>query len=89
MVFHILCSKLVNMGGEVLNSGFECLTQREKEVLALIIKGYNNVQIGQKLIISRHTAKTHVCSILKKLAATNKTQIAVMACKEKFLSEAV
>ena len=36
---------------------FESLTSREKEVLELVVKGYNNVQIGKELFISRHTAK--------------------------------
>ena len=73
----------------VLNIEFESLTPREREVLALVVKGYNNVQIGKKLIISRHTAKSHVCSILRKLSAANKTQLAVKAYKEGFLSKVI
>ncbi len=61
------------------------LTPREIEVLKCVIEGMNNTEIAQKLIISRHTAKSHVCAILKKLNATNKIQAAVEACKEGFL----
>ncbi len=62
------------------------LTPREIEVLECVMEGMNNRQIANKLIISHHTAKSHVCSILKKLNATNKIQAAVEACKEGFTS---
>ncbi len=61
------------------------LTPREVEVLQCVVQGMNNRQIAQKLIISHHTAKSHVCAILKKLNATNKIQAAVEACKQGFL----
>ena len=62
------------------------LTPREIEVLECVMEGMNNRQIANKLIISHQTAKSHVCSILKKLNATNKIQAAVEACKEGFTS---
>ena len=43
------------------------LTQREREVLALIARGYTNKQIGQELSISPKTARNHVSHILAKL----------------------
>ena len=57
------------------------LTEREKEVLNLVTKGLSNTEIAEKLIISPHTAKAHVCSILSKLSVTDRVQAAVKAVK--------
>lgn len=46
------------------------LTSREKEVLELLTQGLSNTEIAEKLIISTHTAKAHVCNILTKLSVT-------------------
>ena len=58
------------------------LTERELDVLALMVDGLTNPQIADKLIITRATAKAHVHSILQKLCATSRTQATVMAMKE-------
>ena len=57
------------------------LTNREREVLALMVKGLNNNEIADKLIVSRSTAKFHVSSILSKLEATSRTEAAAIALK--------
>ncbi len=53
------------------------LTEREKEVLELIIQGKSNPQIANELILSIHTVKAHLESIFKKLGVHNKVQAAV------------
>ncbi|MDD3150295.1 MAG: response regulator transcription factor [Candidatus Gastranaerophilales bacterium] len=58
------------------------LTERELEVLSLIVEGLSNPQIAERLIISRATAKAHVHSILQKLCVSDRTQAAVMAMRE-------
>lgn len=58
------------------------LTEREMEVLALIVEGLSNPQIADKLFITRATAKAHVHSILQKLYVDDRTKAAVMAMKE-------
>lgn len=58
------------------------LTEREMEVLALIVEGLSNPQIADKLVITRATAKAHVHSILQKLYVDDRTKAAVMAMKE-------
>ncbi len=58
------------------------LTEREMEVLALIVEGLSNPQIADKLIITRATAKAHVHSILQKLYVDDRTKAAIMAMKE-------
>ena len=57
------------------------LTSREKEVLVLLTQGLSNTEIAEKLIISTHTAKAHVCNILTKLSVTDRVQAAVKAVK--------
>jgi DNA-binding NarL/FixJ family response regulator len=58
------------------------LTERENEVLKLLVQGKSNTQIAQELIVSVHTAKAHVCSILQKLCVDDRVQAAVKAIKE-------
>lgn len=58
------------------------LTDREIEVLALIVEGLNNAEIAKKLVITLSTAKAHVHSILQKLYVTNRTQATIQAVKE-------
>ncbi|MDD3237689.1 MAG: response regulator transcription factor [Candidatus Gastranaerophilales bacterium] len=58
------------------------LTDRELEVLALIVEGLSNPQIADRLVITRATAKAHVHSILQKLYVADRTQAAVYAMKE-------
>ena len=53
------------------------LTNREQEVMQMMIKGYNNPEISEKLCISIHTAKAHVSSIYEKLNVTNRVQAIV------------
>ena len=50
------------------------LTERELEVLALIVEGLNNPEIAERLVISRSTAKTHVHSILQKLCTKDRNK---------------
>lgn len=58
------------------------LTQREYEVLKLVVEGLSNSEIAQELTISEHTAKAHVCNIIQKLVVDDRTQAAVKALKE-------
>ena len=58
------------------------LTQREYEVLKLVVDGMTNQEIANELTISEHTAKAHVCNIIQKLVVDDRTQAAVKAIKE-------
>ena len=58
------------------------LTEREMEVLALIVDGLSNPEIAEKLFITRATAKAHVHSILQKLYVDDRTQAAVTEMRE-------
>lgn len=58
------------------------MTQREKEVIALIMDGKSNKQISQKLNIATFTVKSHVHNILEKLALHSRLEIAMYAQNE-------
>ncbi|MCM1010084.1 MAG: LuxR C-terminal-related transcriptional regulator [Fusobacterium sp.] len=58
------------------------LTEREQEVLELIIAGHTNSQIAEKLEITLHTAKAHVQAILYKLGVKNRIQAAIIGLKQ-------
>ena len=61
------------------------LTERELEVLRLLVKGKSNTEIAKDLIVSVHTAKAHVCSILQKLCVDDRVQAAVKAIRENII----
>lgn len=58
------------------------LTERECEVLKHLVEGKSNTEIAKELIVSVHTAKAHVCSILQKMCVNDRVQAAVKAVKE-------
>ncbi|MEU6828460.1 response regulator transcription factor [Nocardia beijingensis] len=55
------------------------LTDREREVMALVAEGLTNAEIAERLYLSPATARTHVSRILTKLHARDRTQLVVMA----------
>ena len=57
------------------------LTEREREVLALVAEGLNNDELAQRLVISKATARTHVGNILTKLGARDRAQLVVIASR--------
>ena len=62
------------------------LTEREREVLALMIEGLNNVQIAGRLTVSPSTIKSHVSNILAKLGVTSRTEAVTLALRNQIIS---
>ena len=68
-----------------LEIGFD-LTEREREVLALLVQGMNNNDIAERLVVSNSTAKFHVSSILSKLGASSRTEAVVIAIQNNLVN---
>lgn len=62
------------------------LTGREREVLVLVARGLSNQEIAASLVISPHTAKTHVNRIMSKVAAGDRAQLVVLAYESGLVS---
>jgi DNA-binding NarL/FixJ family response regulator len=58
------------------------LSPREREVLALVAEGRSNKAIAEELFVSPNTVKSHVASLLSKLHAETRVQLAVIAARQ-------
>lgn len=63
------------------------LTEREREVAALIARGLSNRAIAERLIVSEPTVATHVSHVLAKLGVSSRTQVATWALEVGLLSD--
>jgi two-component system, NarL family, response regulator LiaR len=61
------------------------LTEREKEILALMVEGLSNNKIAERLTINQSTVKFHVSNILGKLGVTSRTEAVALAVKRRLL----
>ncbi|WP_345346670.1 response regulator transcription factor [Candidatus Villigracilis affinis] len=61
------------------------LTEREREVLILMIEGLNNTQIAGRLTVSPSTIKSHVSNILSKLGVASRTEAVTLALRNKIV----
>jgi len=62
------------------------LTEREREVLNLVVQGQSNQQIADALFISLATVKAHISSILSKLQVSSRAEAIAFAIRNKFVS---
>jgi two-component system, NarL family, response regulator LiaR len=75
---------LINATRKNSNVGFD-LTPREKDVLALLVKGYSNSEISSSLSISMATTKYHLMNIFSKLDAKNRIEAVTIAIGNKLI----
>jgi DNA-binding NarL/FixJ family response regulator len=75
---------LVQMAADPRPIGSD-LTEREREVLALLAKGLTNLEIGQRLSISEATVRFHVGNVLSKLEVGNRTEAVQVAFKHRLV----
>jgi len=57
------------------------MTDREKEILALMVQGLSNTEIADRLVVSQSTVKFHVSNVLSKLGVTGRTEAVALAVK--------
>jgi DNA-binding NarL/FixJ family response regulator len=62
------------------------LTEREREVLLLVARGRSNQEIADELVISPHTAKTHVNRVMAKVQAHDRAQLVILAYESGLLA---
>jgi NarL family two-component system response regulator LiaR len=61
------------------------LTDREKDILALMVEGLPNIEIANRLVVTQSTVKFHVSNILSKLGCTSRTEVVAFAIKNKLV----
>lgn len=61
------------------------LTEREREVLSLMVEGLNNTQIAGRLTVSPSTVKSHVSNILSKLGVASRTEAVTLALRNRIV----
>ncbi|TDD95385.1 response regulator [Actinomadura rubrisoli] len=82
-----LISEFVARPPDVLPAaGMESLTNREREVVALVAHGLNNDEIAETMVLSPTTAKTHVSRAMTKLGARDRAQLVVFAYQSGLVS---
>jgi DNA-binding NarL/FixJ family response regulator len=75
----VMRGERVGMGSETTEPAGTALSEREREVLALIASGASNREIAAELYLSVDTVKTHVQRLFRKLSVTNRTSAALEA----------
>ena len=76
---------LIQATREPPSPGYD-LTERERQVLALMVEGLSNPEIAERLVVSPSTVKFHVSNILSKLAASSRTEAVALALQHSLIT---
>ncbi len=68
-------------------SGWESLTATEWRIVALVIEGLTNPQIGERLFVSRRTVSTHLYRIFKKVDVASRAELVAAALRRGLVTE--
>jgi DNA-binding NarL/FixJ family response regulator len=78
----VTSSRSIEKSDPLASAAESDLSQRERQVLTLLIDGHSDREIADALFISQRTASTHVGSILRKLNASTRAEAAVRAVRD-------
>jgi DNA-binding NarL/FixJ family response regulator len=78
-------ARMTGLASGTENTPGEDLTEREREVLALVARGYTNKQIAESLFMSEKTARNHVSHILEKLGLARRSEAAAYAVEHRLV----
>lgn len=89
-----MATKILNEFGKIKSepdlpkaAGIEPLTERERQVLELVVQGLSNPEIGERLFLSENTVKKYLHNILEKLHLNNRVEAAIYAVREGIVRE--
>ena len=65
------------VAGDSISAAQKPVSQREREILVLVAHGFSNIEIGERLSITRTTVRTHLENIFEKLSVRDRTEAVV------------
>jgi DNA-binding NarL/FixJ family response regulator len=78
-VLSLFVERVSSSPGRIFPAGPLCFTQREKEVLEMLVAGRSNKEIGAPLGITERTVKAHVSKLMRKVGVQNRIALSVHA----------
>ena len=86
-VMSIFIDRVTSSPGKIFPAGHVNFTDREKEVLTLLVAGSSNREIGKALQIEERTVKAHVAKLMRKVGVQNRIALSVHAITHSLVSD--